>query len=294
MDPDYVLFVKVVEAGSLSAAGRALGISPAMMSKRIARLEARLGVQLLRRTTRRIALTDAGAQLHHDISAILKAVQDAEDRARRTRRIASGPLRVSAPTSFGRLHIAPHLAGFLARYPEVELQFDLSDSYVDLLAEQVDVAVRITDQVPPGLTAHHLLANHRILCASPAYVAAHGAPATLAELQRHRLIAADGQSPWRLTSKRTQRAVDVKSIVRTNSSEIVRELVLAGAGIGLRSLWDVEDFLASGQLLAILPEWEAPHDLAVYAVHMPAAGRPAAVDAFIAFLQQLFAADRHA
>ena len=292
MDPDYVLFAKVVELGSLSAAGRVLRISPAMMSKRIARLEARLGAHLIRRTTRKLSLTPAGARLHQDISAILQHIQEAEDRVRSILRAPSGPLRVSAPTSFGRMHIAPHLTSFLERHPQIELEFDLSDAYVDLLSDQVDVAIRITSDVSASLEAHYLVANRRILCASPSYLARHAAPESLTELSKHRLIAARGQAPWKLINKNLRRSVDVKSCVQTNSSEIVRELVLAGGGIALRSLWDVADFLETGELVPVLPQWEAPSDLAVYAVHLRAPGVPASVHAFIAFLQSIFARTR--
>ena len=288
MDPDYLLFARAVEAGSLSAAGRILNISPAMMSKRLSRLEARLGVRLIHRTTRRLALTEEGASLHRDLVAILDAIQQAEQRVTNRHRTASGPLRISAPTSFGRLHVAPHVARFLDLHPRVDLQLNLTDAYEDLLAERIDVAIRITSDIPAHLEGHPLAANRRILCASPAYLAAHGAPGKIADLAHHRLLAADGQLPWRLVNGRARKLVDGQSHVRTNSSEIVRELALTGVGIALRSLWDVGELIAQGSLVRVLDSWEGPADLAVHAVHPRAAGRPAAVDAFIAFLRESF------
>ena len=288
MDPDYLLFARAVEAGSLSAAGRILNISPAMMSKRLSRLEARLGVRLIHRTTRRLALTEEGASLHRDLVAILDAIQQAEQRVTNRHRTASGPLRISAPTSFGRLHVAPHVARFLDLHPRVDLQLNLTDAYEDLLAERIDVAIRITSDIPAHLEGHVLAANRRILCASPAYLAAHGTPERIADLSNHRLLAADGQLPWRLVNGRARKLVDGQSHVRTNSSEIVRELALTGVGIALRSLWDVGDLIAQGSLVRLLDSWEGPADLAVHAVHPRAAGRPAAVDAFIAFLRESF------
>ena len=288
MDPDYLLFARAVEAGSLSAAGRLLNISPAMMSKRLSRLEARLGVRLIHRTTRRLALTEEGASLHRDLVAILDAIQQAEQRVTNRHRTASGPLRISAPTSFGRLHVAPHVARFLDLHPRVDLELNLSDAYEDLLAERIDIAIRITSDIPAHLEGHPLAANRRILCASPAYLAAHGAPGKIADLAHHRLLAADGQLPWRLVNGRARKLVDGQSHVRTNSSEIVRELALTGVGIALRSLWDVGDLIAQGSLVRLLDSWEGPADLAVHAVHPRAAGRPAAVDAFIAFLRESF------
>ncbi|CAD7340028.1 LysR family transcriptional regulator [Sphingomonadales bacterium 56] len=288
MDPDYLLFARAVEAGSLSAAGRMLNISPAMMSKRLSRLEARLGVRLIHRTTRRLALTEEGASLHGDLVAILDAIAQAEERVTNRHRAASGPLRISAPTSFGRLHVAPHVGRFLEQHPRVDLQLNLSDAYEDLLAERIDLAIRITSDIPAHLEGHHLAANRRILCASPAYLAAHGTPERIADLSRHLLLAAEGQLPWRLVNGRARKLIDGQSHVRTNSSEIVRELALTGVGIALRSLWDVGDLIADGRLVRVLEPWEGPADLAVHAVHPRAAGRPAAVDTFIAFLRESF------
>ncbi|WP_240499917.1 LysR family transcriptional regulator [Sphingomonas montana] len=288
MDPDYDLFARIVEAGSLSAAGRTLSMSPAMVSKRLARLEARLGVRLVHRTTRRLALTDAGARFHGDVLAILAAIRAAENRLNGVRDEPVGPLRVSAPTSFGRLHIAPYLATFLGDHPRVELDLDLSDANVDLLSARIDLAVRITADIPAGLTAHRLADSRRVLCAAPAYLARHGAPADIAALANHRLLAATGQLPWRLVNGRLRRAVDGNSHVRTNSSEIVRELAVAGIGIALRSLWDVGDAIACGALVRVLPDWAGPTDLGIYAVHPRSPAVPPAVTAFITFLRGTF------
>lgn len=289
MDPDYLLFAKVVETGSFRRASAALGISPAMMSKRVARLEARLGVQLIHRTTRKLALSQAGDQLHRDLIDILGAIRVAEERVTDRRMVPSGVLRVSAPTSFGRLHVAPLLPSFLARYPAVSLELDLTDAYVDILADRLDVAIRIADHVPASLQGRRLAANRRVLCASPDYIAAYGRPAAIDDLARHRLLAADGQLPWRLASGRMRRQIDGRSVVRTNSSEIVRELALAGLGIALRSLWDVADMVADGRLVRLLDRWEGPDDLAVHAVLPKGAGQPAAVHAFIDHLEDAFA-----
>jgi DNA-binding transcriptional LysR family regulator len=286
MDPDYDLLARVVAAGSLSAAARALGISPAMVSKRLARLEARLGVRLVQRTTRRLALTERGERFHRDVLDILERARAAEARVAGDRGAPSGPLRVSAPTSFGRLHVAPHLAGFLAACPAVELAFDLSDDLIDLVAERVDVAVRITARNPTSLVAHRLATNRRVLCASPAYLHQHGAPSSIDALADHHLLAATGQLPWRLTDGRRSTRLDGVSRIRTNSSEIVRELALAGGGIALRSLWDVGGALAAGLLQRVLPNWEGSSDLALYAVHPRSAVATPAVDAFVAFLKE--------
>lgn len=267
IDPDVALFAHVVEAGSLSAAARARGISPAMVSKRIARLEARLGVQLLHRTTRRMETTARGELFYRDVTAILAAIGTAEARVADRDPTPQGALRVSAPTSFGRLHVAPRLKPFLDRYPQVELELLLSDDFVDLAREGLDLAIRITPAVAPELEAHRLGDSRRVLCAAPAYLAGNGMPDSVAALGGHRLLAASGQLPWRLTGPDGDVTIDGTSHVRTNSSEVARELVLSGVGIALRSLWDVGEHLASGALVRVLPELEGSADVGIYAVH---------------------------
>lgn len=289
LDPDYQLFDRVAHHGSISAAGRALGLSPAMASKRLARLERRLGAQLVRRTTRRLALTPAGERFHADVAAILAAVAEAEARVTGLARAPSGALRVSAPTSFGRLHVAPLLHRFLAAHPAIALTLDLTDAFVDLLAEPVDVAVRIAARVPAGLVAHRLAASRRVLCATPGYLAQAGIPDSVAELAQHRLLAAHGQMPWRLVRNGRAVTIDRPSHVDTNSSELVRELTLTGVGIALRSLWDVGDALRDGTITRVLPEWEGSTDVGVYAVHAPASPPSPAIAAFVAFLTDAFA-----
>ncbi len=287
---DYALFAAIVAAGSLAGAGRRLGISAPMVSKRLARLEARLSTQLVHRTTRRMELTSQGTRFHADVTAILAAVAEAERRATGRVGIPSGPLRISAPTSFGRLHVAPHIGRFLAAYPEIDLTLDLSDAFLDLAAARVDLAIRITANVTSDLAAHRLATSRRILCAAPAYLAASGAPETIEALTKHRLLAADGQMPWRLSGPDGLRVIDGTPVIKTNSSEVVRELALTGEGIALRSLWDVESDLAAGRLIRLLPVWQGSTDVGIYAVHSQERHPWPAVDALIAFLRDLYKA----
>lgn len=257
-----------------------------MVSKRIARLEARLGVRLLHRTTRRLALTPRGAVFHRDMVAVLAAIAEAEARVADTGAIA-GPLVVNAPTSFGRLHLAPHLRSFLDAHPAIALRLDLTDTFVDLTVARVDLAIRVTGAPPPGTVAHRLAPSRRVLCAAPAYLAAAGCPSAIGDLAQHRLLAADGQMPWRLTGAGAT-AIDAPSAIATDSSEVVRELAIAGAGIALRSIWDVDAELADGRLVRVLPDWRGSDDAAVYALHLPDA-LPRAGAAMLAYLKDLFA-----
>jgi DNA-binding transcriptional LysR family regulator len=287
-DPDYRLFASIVEHGSLSAAGRGLGLSPAATSKRLAALEARLGTRLIHRTTRKLTTSEAGQAFYEDVRAILAASDAAEARVAGRAETPAGPLRVSAPTSFGRLHVAPYLGAFLDAYPAVRVSLILDDGYVDLVADRIDVAIRIAPE-PQGLAATLLAPNHRLLCAAPAYLARHGTPATLADLKPHCLLAAAGQSPWRLEGPGGQRrAVEVESAVPTNSSEVVRELARSGVGIALRSTWDVAAELRTGTLVRILPDWQGASDVGIYAVHARAEPLPAATRAYVAHLTDLY------
>ncbi|WP_226017412.1 LysR family transcriptional regulator [Novosphingobium sp. FKTRR1] len=289
LDPDYEVFVGIVAAGSISAAARALHLSPASLSKRLARLEERLGVRLLNRTTRRMTLTSEGISFHADLQAILHAIEAAEQSITGRQEAIGGPLRITAPTSFGRMHLAPCLADFLTLYPQIELDIELSDGFVDLLEGRFDLALRITRKIGNGLCAHRLADNRRVLCAAPAYLAQAGTPLSLSALRRHRLLAAEGQLPWPLLGPDGAVSLNGQSAVRTNSSEVVRELALGGAGIALRSLWDVAPALASGDLVRVLPDWQGSADVGIFLVHAPTPRLAANTRAFIGFCQQRFA-----
>lgn len=288
MDREYELYARVIETGSLAAAGRSLNLSPAMVSKRIAALEERLGARLLYRTTRKLATTEAGQRFYERVVEILAASRAAESLVTGAAGEPTGRLKLTAPTSFGRLHVAPHLKAFLDRWPRLEIELDLSDSYVDLLGERVDLAIRIAPGVEAGLTGHRLAPNRRLLCASPAYLKQHGAPARWQDLRRHRLLAAEGQLPWRLHSKTGTLLIPGESAVRTNSSEVVRELAIAGLGIALRSTWDVGNELRSGVLKPVLPDHPGAADVNIFAVHPATNFVPPGVRAFIDHLRAIY------
>lgn len=282
-DPDYDLFLDIVDTQSISAAARRRGLSTPAVSKRLVRLEQRLGARLLHRTTRRLTLTPAGKDLLDTLSPIRATLAAAEGRIGGRHSLVRGPLRITAPTSFGRMHLVPTLPAFLAAYPEVALSIDLSDEFIDLLEGRHDVAIRIAAQVGPGLIGHRIATSRRVLCAAPAYLDAHGEPQTLAALSRHRLLATDRQLPWRLDGPEGPVTQHGQSFVRTNSSEVVRELAIGGCGIALRSLWDVTQALADGALRRLLPDYTGSEDVGVFAVHAP--DPPARVVALVAHLR---------
>lgn len=285
---EYEIFVRALEEGSLSAAARRLDLSPAVASRRLARLEDRLGVRLIERTSRRLAPTEAGRLVYDRAAQLLEGVEDLEAVVSRRTTQARGLLRISAPTSFGRRRLAPLLQPFLAAQPRLTLELNLSDAFVDLMAEDVDVAVRIGGYEAENPLMHRLAPNRRVLCASPAYLAEHGAPESLDDLRRHAQLAAENQSTWRLEGPEGPVVFRARSRVRTNSSEVARELALAGAGVALRSTWDVGDELRDGRLRVVLPQYAGSSDVAIFALTAGRARAETRVRAFIDFLSGLY------
>lgn len=284
---DLDVFARVVTARSMSAAGRELKLSPAVISKRIKRLEERLGVRLLQRTTRQLSLTEAGQGFYERVISILSSVEEAEAWVASGAATARGILRVSAPTSFGRLHVAPHLKAFLDRNPLVTVDLVLSDSFVDIVGESFDLAIRIADLQDSSLVARRLAANHRVLCATPAYVAAKGEPKTLDELGQHTLIAHNADQ-WRLDGPKGAASVRINGPLRTNSSEVVRETLLAGLGIALRSTWDVGPELKDGRLVRLLPDYSGGKRVAIHGVYPSRRHMEQKVRTFLDFLAGLY------
>jgi DNA-binding transcriptional LysR family regulator len=284
---DLDVFARVVSAKGMSAAGRELNLSPAVISKRIRRLEERLGVRLLQRTTRQIALTEAGLGFYERVLTILSSVEEAEAWATRGRDTVRGVLRVSAPTSFGRMHVAPYLNRFLERHQAITVDLVLSDAMVDLVGDGFDVAIRIADLEDSSLVARRLAANHRILCASPAYLARTGTPRTLADLAQHQLISHAGPE-WRLDGPDGPVQVRIHGPLRTNSSEVVREALLGGVGIALRSTWDIGPELKNGLLVQVMAEYAGSRKVGIHAVYPSRRHLEQKVRAFIDFLQRIY------
>jgi len=285
---DLEVFTRVVSTGSMSAAGRALGFSPAVISKRIKRLEDRLGTRLLQRTTRQISLTEAGQGFYDRVLGVLAGVEDAEAFASGRSGQPQGTLRVTAPTSFGRMHVAPHLARFIEMHAELVVNIVLSDEFTDIVAEGFDLAIRIGELDDSSLVARKLVPVRRILCASPAYIERYGIPETVDDLSRHVCLRQHNHDTWKLESRQGSLSYKPQGRLITNSSEVVREAVLSGAGIALRSTWDIGGDLKSGRLLQVLPAWEGSSNLFVSALYPSRQFLPAKVRLFIDYLAGLY------
>ncbi len=285
--PALDTFARIVAAGSLSAAARELDLSLSVVSKRLAHLESRLGVRLLHRTTRQQTLTDDGAQFHAQVLRILEEVDRAETLMRDRRGTVSGVLRVTAPGELGRLRIAPLVAAFQQRHPQLTVQLVLTDTVVDLLAADIDVAVRIGNLADSTMIARELAPNHRVLCASPGYLAAHGLPVHPAELRAHRCIVMGDQprAEWRFDGAQGGVAVEVTAALLTNDGGAARTLALEGAGIALKSIWDVDADLDAGRLVRVLPAFAASA-APLHAVYPGGRHVPLRVRTFVDFLRE--------
>src|ERR1044071_4352326 len=231
---ELTTFVDVAQRGSLSAAAREEGITPAMVGRRIDQLEERLRGELFKRPSRTGKLTPQGSTLYDDCTRILTELRASEDALTAGARTASGRLIVTAPTAFGRRHIAPHLASFIAEHPNLAITLHLSERMVDLKNERFDLAIRIADMKSADLIAAKLARNHRVVCGSPAYFKRAGKPKTLAELNRHNCLVTsteDGVADtWSFQDKGRQVAVKVGGNLQCNHGEVLRRWAISGEG----------------------------------------------------------------
>ncbi len=285
---DLEVFAQVVAAGSLSAAGRQMGLSPAVVSKRLRRLEDRIGTRLIQRTTRQISLTEAGQGYYERVVAVLAGLDEAEAFVTRRSQQARGVLKISAPTSFGRMHIAPHLKAFMGANPDLSVNLVLSDRFVDIVADGFDIAIRIAELTDSSLVARRLAPVRRILCATPAYLTAHGTPRSLEDLDRHICLPPHNNEPWKLEGPEGPFFYRPAGRLSTNSSEVVRECVIAGFGIALRSTWDISDELRDGRLVRVLPSVGGSRHVAVHAIYASRHFLPTKIRVFLDYLSELY------
>jgi DNA-binding transcriptional LysR family regulator len=284
-------FVEVVARGSLSAAARAEGIAPAMIGRRLDALEGRLGVKLLQRTTRRLALTDEGAVFLEDCQRILAEMEEAESAVAERSGHAKGHLLVSAPAGFGRQHVAPLLPSFLAEHREVTINLNLSDRIVDVVGEGVDVAIRIASLSDSNLVGVKLADNARVVVASPGYLKRHGTPRTLDDLARHNCLAISSegsQRGWTFRDNGKTVTLKVPGNMVCNDGEVLHDWALGGRGLAWRSMWEVGAQIAAGKLVTVLDQYAAPGN-DIYAVFAQRRHLPLRIRAFVDFLRRAYA-----
>jgi DNA-binding transcriptional LysR family regulator len=286
-------FVSVSTRGSLTAAAHAEGVAPAVIGRRIDALEERLGVKLLVRTTRKITLTHEGSAFLEDCQRLLANFANAEASVSAGGAKASGHLRITAPAGFGRRHVAPLVPRFLALHPDVTLSLNLSDRVVDIVNEGVDCAVRVGDLPDSSLVSVRLADNRRLCVATPAYLKRAGTPQHPNELMRHQCLTLSSDASqtrgWAFVVDGALTHLRPSGRLDCSDGQVLHDWCLANMGVAWRSTWEVEQEIASGQLLSVLDEFAAPPN-GIYAVFPHAKHLPVRVRLWIDFLKHTYGA----
>ena len=285
------IFVRVVEAGTFTRAADSLGLPKGTVTKQIQALESRLHVKLLNRTTRRISLTQEGETYLQHARRILGEIDGMEELLGVAKATPKGLLRVNATLGFGCRHVAPLISKFVRKYPQVEVQLQLSVNPPALTDDSFDVCIRFGAPPDSRVIARHIAPNRRLLCASPAYLAKHGIPKVPNDLTKHNCIGIrqgeEAYGVWRLASGRGRsartEAIKTRGNLATNDGEIAVNWALDGHGLLLRAEWDIERYLRNGRLVQVLPQYETP-DADIHAVYPQRHQLAARVRAFVDFV----------
>lgn len=286
---DLRVFATAARKASFAAAAEELGMSPAYVSKRIGILEQALGVRLFHRTTRRVIVSEDGERVYAHATTILENLDSLLHEVAERRDVPRGQLRISSSFGFGRNVVAPVVARLVAAHPSLQVRFEVFDRLVDIVAEGFDLDIRIGDDIAPHLIARKLMANQRILCASKAYLKKHGTPRSLAELAGHNCLAIKERDlpfgVWSLRSRGgDEETVKVTGSLSSNHGEIALQWAVEGAGIVLRSQWDAQPYLHSGELVQVLPQYT--QNANVWAVYPQRLAGSAKVRVCVEFLEQ--------
>ncbi|MGP9826135.1 LysR family transcriptional regulator [Ectopseudomonas khazarica] len=289
---EIAALLAVADEGSFVAAGRRLQRHPSIVSKRVAAMEARLGVRLIERSTRQVRLTHAGAQLVERLRAALALISQAQQEAALGAMEARGTLRLALPATMGRVWLAPLLPEFLKSHPQIAVVADYSDRFVDIIAEGFDAAIRIGELNDNRLIARKLSDHRRILCASADYLAQHGHPTTPEELSSHNCLRFSGFAnfpEWRLCNGKRQERVAVKGALTANDGESLLAAARAGVGILAAGEWLMSRDLVEGRLVRVLPQWSLDGQGGIYLVRPSAKFSPATTLAFKEWIERKFA-----
>ncbi|PCO70634.1 LysR family transcriptional regulator [Klebsiella variicola] len=255
---DMALLVAVAEAGGLSAAGRRLSLSPATMTARLKAMEERYQTRLFHRSTRAITLTRAGEDFYHAARRVLEEARHAESLLTQKEGVLSGNIRLSAPSDFGRQYLSPAIVDFSRRHPEVTFSVFLGERVEDLVANRLDMSIRVGNLPDSSLAIRHIRPNHRVLVASEAYLATHGTPTSLDELHHHRCLALERHgvvmNEWRFEEAGKERVVRVTPAMVCDDGALLRQWALSGAGIAGKSWWDVKRDVEEGRLQVLFAE----------------------------------------
>jgi DNA-binding transcriptional LysR family regulator len=288
---DLSFFQEIVRQGSLSAAARELGVTPASISKRLSKLEEGLGVVLVLRTTRRLTLTDEGELLHANATRLLGELEDVERLISQNRVAPKGLLRVNAPLGFGRTYITPLVSRFVKLYPQVEVQLQLTDHPLSLVDDTFEVGIRFGEVPDSRLIARKIAVNRRLVCAAPSYLAEHGVPKAPRDLAHHNCIVLRQNDAaygiWRFTRGKQTETVKVRGTLSSNDGEVCLNWVLSGHGLMLRAEWDIAKYVKTGRLQILLDEYATP-EADIYALYSERQAASPRVRTFTDFLVKSF------
>lgn len=289
---DLAFFIKIVSLGSLTAAAHELGLSLPAVSKRLAMLEQRLGVQLLRRTTRRLELTSEGLVYYEGAKPILDQLGDLESLLTAHNGKLKGALNIHAPFGFGRKYIAPCVSAFAQEHQELDINLTLSNQTASLIDSGIDIDIRMGNVPDARVIARKIAANPRVICAAPAYLTRFSAPCSVEALADHNCIILkqyeSDYALWRFTKGNQALTQKVKGRITTNDGEVAMRMALDGHGLIMRSWWDAKKYIQSGELVQILPDYSLP-DADVYAIYQARKRVPFRIAAFIDYLMQSLA-----
>ena len=282
------LFLRLATTHNISQAGHELGLSPAVASAHISKLEERLGVRLLHRTTRKVSLTEEGEAFLPHAEEVLASVESARASVGAGKAAPMGTLRVTAPASFGRMHLVPALKGFITRYPDLAIDLRLTDTVVDLVEGGFDIAIRNSKLKDSSLIARKLATDHRIICASPDYLASNGEPRSPGDLSNHQCINLMGLENWVFDSANGQRSIKTHGRFRTDNGEAMRDACVDGLGVAISSSWSVYQHLQRGELVQVLHDHPLAADTAIWAVYPSSRLLAHKVRAFIDYFAEYY------
>ncbi|HDZ5415369.1 TPA: LysR family transcriptional regulator [Vibrio harveyi] len=282
------LFVRLASTHNISMAGQELGLSPAVASAHINKLEEGLGVRLVHRTTRKVSLTEEGQAFLPHAEEVLATVEAARGAVGVGHKAPTGTLRVTASASFGRLHLVPALKGFMAKYPELAIDFRFSDSIIDMVEGGFDVAVRLAELKDSSLVARKLAPDRRIVVASPEYLAQHGTPQSPEELVNHECVTLAGLENWVFETPEGQYSMRASGSFRTDNGDAMRDACIDGLGVSINSIWSVYKQLQKGELVEILQDYPLVMNASIWAVYPSSRLIAPKVRAFIDYFAEYY------
>lgn len=282
------LFVRVAVTNNITLAGEELGISAALASSYLNKLEESLGVRLLHRTTRKVSLTLEGQAFLNHAEDVLASVEAAKASVGAGQLSPRGTIRIAAPASFGRMHVLPQLTEFMKLYPDLKVDLKLSDTIVDLVEGGFDVAIRNAELKDSSLIAKKLVSDKRILCAAPQYLAEFGIPATPDDLKKHNCITLMNLDHWSFSQGKDIISLKVSGNFRTDNGEAIRDACVNGLGITVNSTWSAYKEIASGALVEVLPDYPLVSEAAIWAIYPSSRQLAPKVRAFIDFFTNYF------